>query len=59
MELFGDQEMRSKANSRNIARDNLNTHRPKQDRWLKAHPQVPFHFIPDTQLLAQSGGMLV
>jgi transposase len=26
--------------------DNLNTHKPKQDRWLKAHPQVHFHFIP-------------
>ena len=25
---------------------NLNTHKPKQDRWLKAHPQVHFHFIP-------------
>lgn len=26
--------------------DNLNTHKPKQDRWLKAHPNVHLHFIP-------------
>src|SRR3984885_9331205 len=26
--------------------DNLNTHKPKQDRWLKAHPSVHFHFTP-------------
>jgi transposase len=26
--------------------DNLNTHKPRQDRWLKRHPQVRFHFIP-------------
>src|SRR5215469_182976 len=29
-----------------VVLDNLNTHKPKQDRWLKAHPQVHFHFIP-------------
>jgi transposase len=26
--------------------DNLNTHKPKDDRWLKRHTQVQFHFIP-------------
>jgi transposase len=26
--------------------DNLNTHKPKNDRWLKAHPTVHLHFIP-------------
>jgi transposase len=26
--------------------DNLNTHKPKQDRWLKTHPNVHFHFTP-------------
>jgi len=26
--------------------DNLNTHRPKNDRWLKSHPNVHFHFTP-------------
>src|SRR4029077_567753 len=25
---------------------NLNTHKPKEDRWLKAHPNVHLHFIP-------------
>src|SRR6478752_6366828 len=29
-----------------VVLDNLNTHKPKQDRWLKVHPQVHFHFIP-------------
>ena len=26
--------------------DNLNTHKPKRDRWLKAHPDVNLHFTP-------------
>jgi hypothetical protein len=26
--------------------DDLNTHKPKQDRWLARHPNVHFHFIP-------------
>lgn len=26
--------------------DNLNTHKPKQDRWLRQHPQVHWHFTP-------------
>jgi len=26
--------------------DNLNTHKPKEDRWLRAHPKVHFHFTP-------------
>lgn len=26
--------------------DNLNTHKPKQDRWLLRHPQVHFHYTP-------------
>lgn len=26
--------------------DNLNTHKPRQDRWLARHPKVYFHFIP-------------
>lgn len=26
--------------------DNLNTHKPKEDRWLKRHANVHFHFIP-------------
>lgn len=26
--------------------DNLNTHKPKRDRWLKAHPNVQLHFTP-------------
>lgn len=29
-----------------VVLDNLNTHRPKQDRWLKRHPNVHFHFTP-------------
>jgi len=26
--------------------DNYRTHKPKQDRWLKRHPNVQFHFTP-------------
>lgn len=26
--------------------DNLNTHKPKHDYWLKRHPHVHFHFTP-------------
>jgi transposase len=29
-----------------VVLDNLNTHKPKEDRWLKAHPNVHFHFTP-------------
>lgn len=29
-----------------IVLDNLNTHKPKRDRWLKAHPHVHLHFTP-------------
>ena len=26
--------------------DNLNTHKPKRDRWLARHPEVHFHYTP-------------
>jgi len=26
--------------------DNLNTHKPKEDRWLKQHPRAHFHYTP-------------
>jgi transposase len=29
-----------------VVLDNLNTHKPKEDRWLKRHSNVRFHFIP-------------
>lgn len=29
-----------------VVLDNLNTHRPKEDRWLKRHPNVQLHFTP-------------
>jgi len=29
-----------------VVLDNLNTHKPKCDRWLKRHPNVHFHFTP-------------
>lgn len=29
-----------------IVLDNLNTHKPKDDRWLAQHPNVHFHFTP-------------
>jgi len=29
-----------------VVLDNLNTHKPKQNRWLKRHPLVHFHYTP-------------
>ena len=29
-----------------VVLDNLNTHRPKNDRWLKRHANVHFHYTP-------------
>ena len=29
-----------------VVLDNLNTHKPKRDRWLKRHPNVHFHYTP-------------
>jgi transposase len=29
-----------------VVLDNLNTHKPKDDRWLKRHSNVQFHFTP-------------
>jgi len=29
-----------------VVLDNLNTHKPKHDRWLARHPGVHFHYIP-------------
>lgn len=29
-----------------VVLDNLSTHKPKEDRWLKRHSNVHFHFIP-------------
>lgn len=29
-----------------VVLDNLNIHKPKNDRWLQRHPQVYFHFTP-------------
>ena len=29
-----------------VVLDNLNTHKPKEDRWLNSHPNVHLHFIP-------------
>lgn len=29
-----------------VVLDNLSTHKPKEDRWLKRHPNVHFHFTP-------------
>jgi transposase len=29
-----------------VVLDDLSTHKPKNDRWLKRHPNVRFHFTP-------------
>ena len=30
-----------------VVLDNLNTHKPKRDRWLQTHPRVHFHYTPN------------
>jgi len=39
VELYPDREL-------HVVLDNLNTHKPKEDRWLKRHPKVHFHYTP-------------
>ena len=29
-----------------VIMDNLKTHKPKRDRWMKRHPKIHFHFTP-------------
>jgi transposase len=36
---YPDQEL-------HVILDNLNTHKPKHDRWLARHPKVHFHYTP-------------
>jgi transposase len=33
-------------NELHVILDNLNTHKPKHDRWLVKHPTVHFHYTP-------------
>ena len=37
--LYADTEL-------HVILDNLNTHKPKNDRWLARHPNVHFHYTP-------------
>lgn len=39
VEAYPDKEL-------HVILDNLNTHKPKDDRWLSSHPKVRFHFTP-------------
>ena len=41
-----------------VVLDNLNTHKPKNDRWLKSHQRVHLHFTP-TYSSWLNRGMLV
>src|SRR5207247_2712201 len=36
---YPDQEL-------HVVLDNFSTHKPKQDAWLRRHPNVHFHFTP-------------
>ena len=42
-----------------VVLDNLNTHKPKNDRWLKHHANVHFHFRPMRASLARPSRDLV
>jgi hypothetical protein len=39
--------------------DNLNTHKPKNDRWLKRHPNVHFHFTPTRASWLKPGNLVL
>ena len=42
-----------------VVLDNLNTHKPKHDRWLRQHPQVRFYYTPThTSWLEPSRGVV-
>ena len=36
-----------------VVLDNLSTHKPKRDLWLARHPNVHFHYTPDTYVLVE------
>jgi hypothetical protein len=42
-----------------VVLDNLNTHKPKEDRWLREPSESPFAFHSDVFLVVESSGMLV
>jgi transposase len=46
LDFMNELEAKNPEQEIHVVLDNLNTHKPKEDRWLKAHPQVHFHFIP-------------
>jgi hypothetical protein len=39
--------------------DKVNTHKPKEDRWLKRHKNVHLNFNPHLLVLAEPSRMLV
>jgi transposase len=44
---FMNETVRAQAGKEvHVILDNLNTHKPKHDRWLAQHPNVHFHYTP-------------
>ena len=46
LDFMNDVVAQHSGSEMHVILDNLNTHKPKQDRWLARHPNVRFHFIP-------------
>ena len=46
LDFMNDLVAKYPARELHVILDNLNTHKPRNDRWLKAHPSVHLHFIP-------------
>src|SRR5262245_23185040 len=46
LDFMNDLVAAYKGKDLHVILDNLNTHKPKDDRWLKRHPNVQFHFTP-------------
>jgi transposase len=46
LDFMNDVVAQHPATELHVILDNLNTHKPKHDRWRERHPWVHFHFIP-------------
>lgn len=46
LDFMNDVAAQNQGREIHVILDNLNTHKPKRDRWLQLHPNVHLHFTP-------------
>lgn len=46
LDFMNDVVAQNQGREIHVILDNLNTHKPKRDRWLQLHPNVHLHFTP-------------